>query len=197
MSCKKWNRKIIDALAGELDDRAGVGLHQHLAECAACRREELRLREILAAAAPRDEWVSVAALEERLAGEMARLGAAASDPACAPPRRAAAPARLRLIPAWAAAAIVLLAAGSGFWLGLKQARPSPADATPSVGSRAAEPRAPRTHRAEPAPADLTAQVSAPAGPAPGEARFGPTGPRFVVVPADAMMQRQRSRPDSL
>jgi putative zinc finger protein len=110
MSCDAVLSKLDEHVDGSLPREEEAALTLHLAACSACREEERRLRELLAAAralpqaiAPgRDLWPGI---EARLGGEGAVV----------PLRRS--PVRLARLPAWlAAAAILAAAAGLSLYL---------------------------------------------------------------------------------
>lgn len=120
MSCDEYRGKIIDLAAGELSPKAAERVRRHLAACTECTRE--------------------LAETERLLGS-ARQALELEAPALKAPSDAPATRRARLgwrIPAWAAAAGMLICAVTGASLGYIEGR----------GGAAAEPEPPHVRVAD-------------------------------------------------
>jgi len=104
MSCEEYREKIIDLAAGELSPKDAERVRHHLAACADCARE-LAETELLLGTARQALELEAPALKappDALAGKRARPG--------------------RRIPAWAAAAGMLIAALTGASLGYIEGR---------------------------------------------------------------------------
>jgi anti-sigma factor RsiW len=157
MSCESCRDRLVDRLAGELSEEDAVLLNQHLAECAACSREEEQLRQLFAAARAGDSWRESGGLRGSLLEALERE---ASLRRTSGGRAFQVPAVLALArrPVSIYAALGLLVAGlaSGFWLGRS-----------------------RAHREAPA-----TPMSAPEAPWGGTA-LAASGP-FTVAPGDAI-----------
>jgi hypothetical protein len=130
----------LDRLTDELDEDQAVRLEQHLAQCEECAQEEQRVRNLLDAAVPRKEWTPEPSMEDRLLREMRSYRARTEarfqrTPVKSPSSHWWTSVRDVLrhrVPVYAAAAALVVAIGSGFWLG--NATQNPADAASPIGT---------------------------------------------------------------
>jgi anti-sigma factor RsiW len=122
-----------------LDEDQAVRLEQHLVQCEECAQEEQRIRNLLDAAVPRREWTPEPSMEDRLLREMRSHRARTQAGERTPRTRASSHwwtsvrhiLRHR-VPVYAAAAALVVAIASGFWLG--NAAQNPADGVSPMGT---------------------------------------------------------------
>ena len=123
MSCKRWIDLLVDRSANELEEEENILLEQHLADCPACRSEELRLGRILAPDESQMAYQPAPEMERRIWAQWRlELGSDAGSG----PRR---PLWLllpftRRVPFYWAATAAVFAILVGLWVGQRGAHPS-------------------------------------------------------------------------